>query len=193
MEEILLFEGLSSSKGGTKMLGRTCIRTKRVKSPVLGKYVTRCAAYSGDGGLAGLGALPFDIGAVKDTLLTGAVAVGGAFGVRKAGGYLMDALKIDPMSRWKMAIEVGIGLGGGFMIGKYTGKADLGAAVAVGPVVINGMELASEFLAPAGAGIAGAQAPPLGVTVEQEQLPAWTTPNPFIEQVQQQFPAWTVG
>lgn len=194
MEKVLLFEGLPQ-KGGKAMFGRSCIRYKTVQSKVLGRPVRRCAQFAGSeyAGYDGLGALPFNLEAVKDTLMTGAVAVGGAVGVRKVSPYIVDALKIDPMSKWRMGIEVGLGLGAGFLIGKYANKPDLGAAVAVGPVVINGMELAGEFLTPPqGPPVAGTTSD-LGVAVEQGQLPAWTEPSPFIQQVQERFPAWSLG
>ena len=185
------------------MFGRQCIRKKRVRSPATGKMVKRCAQYSG-GGLGSLGALPFDLEALKGTLLTGAVAVGGAVLAAKAGGFIVPMLKLDPAStmtpKWIMIIEVAIGLVAGYAVGKYAKKPDLGAAVALGPVVVNGLKVVGMFLQPASSPIAGhygapdvSASAPLGANVPGGYFPEWAYQSSYVDQVNKQVPAWAMG
>lgn len=176
---------------------KNCRRMKRVRGKN-GKYVMRCAEFSG-GNLGSLGKLPFDLDALKGTLLTGVVAVGGAVLAAKGVGYLAPMLNIQPGSMWLMVLEVAIGLVAGFAIGKYTNKADIGAAVAVGPVVVNGLKLVGMYLAPAAsspiAGHFAGNAPvntqnSLGVTVPGGYFPEWAYQNDYLTQVGKQVPAW---
>ncbi len=200
--KVLLFDGLRNprKKGGYGMFGKRCVRTKRVYSPVLGRNVQRCAQFSG-GGLGGfgqLGAFPISLDAIKDAGMTAGVAVGSAVGVRRLTDWWIRYLNLDPNTeRWARPIaEVATGVGGSYLIGKYAGKTDIAAAVMLGPMVVNGMELVGGLIAPApvaGYGYSYNQ-PSLGAVVEQDQLtPGWATGDPFLSQVQQQFPAWGMG
>lgn len=183
------------------MLGKHCVRKKRVYSPRLGRNVTRCASFSGGGlGFGSLGAFPISLDQLKDAGLTAGVAVGSAIGVRRLTEWWIKYLNLDPNTeRWVRPIaEVGTGVLGSYGIGKYTGKTDIAAAVMLGPMVINGIELASGLLAPApptaGLGYDYQNQAALGAVVEEDQLtPGWATSDPFLSQVQQQFPAWAMG
>lgn len=202
--DVLLFEGIhGKSRGGGSVFGKRCIRKKRVRSAATGKMTTRCAEFSG-GGLGSLGALPFDLEALKGTLLTGAVAVGGAVLAAKAAGFIMPMLKLDPAStmtpKWAMIMEVAIGLLAGYAVGKYAKKPDLGAAVALGPVVVNGLKTVGLFLSPASAPIAGhygapdvRASAPLGANVPGGYFPEWAYQSSYVDQVNKQVPAWSMG
>lgn len=182
------------------MLGKHCIRKRPVYSPRLGRNVQRCAQFSG-GGLGQLGAFPISLEALKDTGMTAGVAVGSAVGIRRLTDWWIGYLNLDPTTeRWLRPVaEVGTGVGGSYFIGKYTGKGDIAAAVMLGPMVINGIELLGGLLAPpppvAGDGRDYSQSQEsLGAVVEQDQLtPGWATGDPFLSQVQKQFPAWGMG
>lgn len=200
--EVLLFEGIQG--GGRSVFGKRCLRKKRVRSSATGKMVTRCAEFSG-GSLGSLGALPFDLEALKGTLLTGAVAVGGAVLAAKAGAWIAPMLKFDPTKtstpKWMMVIEVVIGLVAGYAVGKYAKQPDLGAAVALGPVVVNGLKVAGMFLQPAASSaIAGhyadqarAAAERLGAVVPGGQFPEWMYQSEYMNQIKNQVPAWAMG
>lgn len=201
--EVLLFEGINGSRGGRSVFGKRCLRTKRVRSSATGKMVTRCAEFSG-GSLGSLGALPFDLEALKGTLLTGAVAVGGAVLAAKAGAWIAPMLKFDPTKtstpKWMMVIEVVIGLVAGYAVGKYAKQPDLGAAVALGPVIVNGLKVAGMFLQPtASSAIAGhyaanaRAAEQLGAVVPAGQFPEWMYQSDYMNQVKNQVPAWAMG
>lgn len=202
VSEVLLFEGLPpfGRRGGRNLFGRTCIRRKRVYSPVLGRNVERCAQFSGGGmaGLPGLGAFPIDLSQIKDTLLTGALAVGGAAVSQKAVAYLAPMIKLDPESKYGNALEVVLGIGAGFLVGKYAGKPDLGAAIAVGPIVWNGMKMLGYFVTPPAAAapeaISGYDRG-LGVPVQPDQFPpSWMYESPYMQQVVgQQAPAFVAA
>jgi len=202
--KVLLFEGINGSRGGRSVFGRRCVRTKRVRSSATGKMVKRCAEFSG-GSLGSLGALPFDLEALKGTLLTGAVAVGGAVLAAKAGAWIAPMLKLDPTKtstpKWIMVIEVAIGLLAGYAVGKYAKQPDLGAAVGLGPLVVNGLKVAGMFLQPtASSAIAGhyadqarAAAEQLGAVVPGGQFPAWMYQSDYMNQIKNQVPAWPMG
>ena len=153
--------------------------------------------------MGSLGALPFDLEALKGTLLTGAVAVGGAVLAAKAGGWIAPMLKLDPTStatpKWIMIIEVAIGLLAGYAVGRYAKQPDLGAAVALGPVVVNGLKVVGMFLQPASSPIAGHYAAnvraseALGAVVPAGQFPEWMYQSDYMNQVKQQVPAWSMG
>jgi len=195
--EVLLFEGIPRTKGGSAVRRGRCIRKKRVRSAATGKMVERCAKFSGGGGLAGLGALPFDLQQLQNTLITGGVAVGGAVFANKSVGYLAPMIKVDPGSNWIMALEVIVGLLAGYAVGKYAKQPDLGAAVALGPVVVNGLRLVGMFLAPSG-GVAGRRpnvraSKSLGAVVPGGAFPEWMYQSPYLNQISEQVPAWSTG
>lgn len=141
-----------------------CRRKKRVYSSYFGRNVMRCASYGGSGG-AGLmgfgGKFPIDIAQVKDTLITGGVAVGGAVVSRKAAGYLIGFYdKPDDPKPWSAGtklwvtriVEVGTGLVLGVVVAKYFNQQEYGASLAVGPVVLNGFEIVIDMLEEMGDG-----------------------------------------
>lgn len=203
--EVLLFEGTHRSGGGHSVFGRRCKRRKKVRAKG-GKMVWRCAEFSG-GDLGSLGAIPFDLDQLKGTLLTGAVAVGGAVLAAKATGYIVDMIKLDPAKKstltWVMVIQVMIGLLGGYAVGKYMKKPDLGAAVALGPVVVNGLKVVGMVLQPkpASNAISGHYAggapvnttEGLGMTVPGGYFPEWAYQSQYQDQINQQVPAWAMG
>lgn len=194
--DVLLFEGIPRTKGGSAVRGSKCLRKKRVRS-ASGKMIERCAKFSGGGGLAGLGALPFDVQQLQNTLITGGVAVGGAVFANKTVGYLAPMIKVDPGSNWIMLMEVIVGLVAGYAVGKYAKQPDLGAAVALGPVIVNGLRVVGMFLAPSN-GIAGSRpnvraSRSLGAVVPGGQLPEWMFQSEYMNQINQQVPAWTTG
>lgn len=185
------------------MSGRHCIRKKRVFSSRLGRNVLRCAEFSGSGGL---GAMPIQFDQIKDTLLTGGLAIGGAVVVNKAVAYVAPYINIDPADpkheKWVAALEIITGVGAGWAVGKYGGKPEIGAAIAIGPVVVNGLKLVGWIITPAPTeALAGAGAypyqqpyrPGLGVPISQEEFPPdWISEHPAVNQAAQQYPAWAM-
>lgn len=143
-----------------------CRRKKRVYSSYFGRNVMRCASYGGGagtlGGLMGFGGkFPIDFAQVKDTLITGGVAVGGAVAARKGAAYLIGLYdNVDDPKPWKPStkiwvtrlLEVGGGLVLGVVIAKYFNQQEYGAAVAVGPVVLNGFDILMDVLEDIGDG-----------------------------------------
>ena len=198
MEEILRFDGLKL--GGKGKMG--CIRRKRVYSPALGRYIMRCAEFS-KGGIMGLGAFKIpgvNINQVKDTLITGAVAVGGAVATRKTIAYIAPMLKLDPASKWRPVIEIVTGIALGAVVGKATKKPDLGAALAIGPIVVNGLSLVSGIMS-TGVPLAGMTRPALagnrrqtlGVIHDKAAFPpGYMYDNSFLSNAQEQSPAWAM-
>lgn len=193
-EDILRFEGLKL--GGSTM---GCIRKKRVYSSALGRDVIRCAEFS-KGGL-GFGAFRIpgvDIAQIKDTLITGGVAVGGAVVTQKAVGYLAPLVNIDSTSKWLPVFEIGTGIFLGVILSKVTKKADLGAAFAIGPVVVNGLKLVSGLLQPnSGVGrmiaAQAQQAHQLGVVQDMAAFPPeGMYDRSYSEAAQAQYPAWAM-
>lgn len=200
VEKVLLFSGIPKLRGGSSVFAakKHCIRKKRVWSKAHRKYVMKCAKFSG-GSLGNMGALPFNIEALKGTLLTGAVAVGGAIVAGKAVAYLAPMIKIAGDSKWIMALEVIVGLLGGYAVARWAKQPDLGAAVALGPVIVNGLRIVGPLLTPsASAPVAGRRAPvkaseELGVTIPQGTLPEWMWQDPYLQQtVQEQNPGWAM-
>lgn len=191
-EDVLRFEGLNLGGGNT--MG--CKRKKRVYSAALGREVLRCAEYDKGGLSFGAFRIPgVNIGQIKDTLITGGVAVGGAVVTRKAVTYLAPMVNIDSTSKWMPVIEIGAGIGLGIVVSKLTGKADLGAAFAIGPVVVNGLKLVSGILAiDNGLGrirAAQAQAQALGVVQDMAAFPPGDMyDRSYSEAAQQQYPMW---
>lgn len=143
VEDILRFEGLKLGGGSTM----ACKRRKNVYSPALGRMVSRCAEFDKGGFSLGAFRIPgVDFGQIKDTLITGGVAVGGAVITGKAVAYLVPLVKIDPASKWMPLIEIATGIALGVVVSKLTKKPDLGAALAIGPVVVNGLRLVTGIL-----------------------------------------------
>jgi len=182
VEDILRFEGLKL--GGSTM---GCKRTKKVFSPALGRMVVRCAEFDKGGFSMGALRIPgVDFGQIKDTLITGGVAVGGAVMTGKVVAYIAPLVKLDPESlkpeevqrskTWLPVFEIATGIGLGILVTKLTKKPDLGAALAIGPVVVNGLKIVSGILATNNgisglrrAGLPGRQ--PLGAVIEQQAFP----------------------
>lgn len=151
-----------------------CKRRKMVWSGAMNKMVSRCAAYDTKGGLGAFAIPGVDFGQIKDTLITGGVAVGGAVLAGKTVAYLVPLVKIDPASRWLPVLEIGIGIGWGIAVSKITKKPDLGAALAIGPVVVNGLRIVSGILAANNKELSGR--PPVST---QEQLGAMQEQGAF--------------
>jgi len=106
-------------------------------------------------------------------------------------------IKVDPGSNWIMALEVIVGLLAGYAVGKYAKQPDLGAAVALGPVVVNGLRLVGMFLAPSG-GVSGRRpnvraSKSLGAVVPGGAFPEWMYQSPYLNQISEQVPAWSTG
>ncbi len=197
LEEVLLFSGIPSLGGGHSVFqGKHCTRKKRVWSKKNRKYVMRCANFSGGSkSLGSMGALPFNIEALKGTLLTGAVAVGGAIVSGKAVAYLAPMIKVTPGSKWIMAMEVMFGLLAGYAVARWAKQPDLGAALGLGPIIVNGLRIVGPLLTPTPAAVAGAPvraSQPLGVVVPGGQLPDWMWQDPYLQQAKDQNPAWAM-
>lgn len=170
-----------------------CKRKKRVYSKALGREVMRCAEY--DKGGLGLGKFRIpgvNINQIKDTLITGGVAVGGAILTSKAVNYLAPMVGIDTGSKWMPVIEIGTGIALGVGIGKVMRKPDLGAAFAIGPIVINGLRLASGIIS-TDISLASIPIPALGVVQDQAAFPPDTMyDKSYSEAAQDQYPSWAM-
>lgn len=188
-ENILRFEGLGIG-GGSKM---ACKRKKAYFSPSLGRDVMRCAEYDKGGLNLGAFSIPgVNINQIKDTFITGGVAVGGAVITGKAVTWLAPMVNIDSTSKWLPAIEIGTGIILGVVIGKVTNKPDLGAAFAIGPVVVNGLKLVTDIMAPEnGLGRIMQRQRQLGVVQDMAAFPPMNMyDKSYSEAAQQQYPAW---
>lgn len=188
MEEILRFEGLKL--GGSTM---ACKRKKRVYSKALGREVMRCAEFDKGGLGFGKFRIPgVNINQIKDTLITGGVAVGGAILTSKAVNYLAPMVGIDTGSKWMPVIEIGTGIALGVGIGKVMRKPDLGAAFAIGPVVINGLRLASGIIS-TDVTLGNVPRLPLGVVQEQAAFPpGYMYDKSYSDAAQQQYTSWAM-
>lgn len=142
--------------GGSKM-GRTCVSYRNVYSPTTGGYVRRCARFSGSG-LSGLGefgqvtTLRGTFDSVKDVLINGGIAAGGAYVADKLWGWLGGtklALKPEEQTLAIMATGVGVGL----IVAKVAKKPRIGAALAVGPVAVGFLRLLGTMLGTPTAGL----------------------------------------
>lgn len=153
--------------------------------------------------LVGLGATRLDMKQIQDIAITGGVAAGGAIVIRKGMSYLAPLVKMNPATvTWRL-IEMGGGVLVGYIIGKVAKKPEIGAAVAIGPIVFNGAEIIGKFLAPSLVpGMAGARRrysrqvtprsrPALGRTIpESEWPPKWLSSSEEMAAWAQQYPGW---
>jgi len=127
---------------------------KTVWNPAYGMYVRKkSGGRRRRRGLSGIGAFPtvtslkasFD--SVKDVLLFGSLAAGGAFVTEQVWNMVGKSLKItDPTQKALAEIATGIGLG--MIIARFTKKTQLGAAFAVGAVVKGALDLVSHYISP---------------------------------------------
>lgn len=135
---------MDDSLGGSKMpyKKRYNKATKRYSK----RRVSRKPMFMGNLG-AGEG-MKASFSAVKEVLVTGLIAAGGAVVTRK----LFDAYGTK-MGLAKNSIEeslaIGaVGIGGGIIIAKFLKKSELGAAFAIGTVVLAGMNIIGNVLKP---------------------------------------------
>jgi len=147
---------LSTKKGGnmslTQPTGKTCQRYRYYKN---GRKVSRgtpgavrrCASFG-----AGLGQGPLGVNmeALKDTLMTGAIAAGGAYFTNQIVSQIQTATGWDIGVWGRRMLTVGSGLGIAVAINKLTTRTELAYAFAIGPVVSVGLELLGESLAKGG-------------------------------------------
>lgn len=151
-----------------------CRKYANVWDPVQRKYTRKCVSrYGRSSGLSGLGSmssfgqatgLKGTLGSVKGVLITGAIAVGGAFVTERIYEKIGKELKL---SGWKADLaEMATGIAIGLLIGKFLKRPKLAAAFAIGPVVLGGMKFANRVLATT-SGLGG----PIGLTAFEPVTP----------------------
>lgn len=84
--------------------------------------------------------------AVKGVLITGLIAAGGAVVTRKLFDAYGSKLNLTKGSIEESLAIGAIGIGGGIMISKFLKKPDIGAAFAVGTLVLAGMNIIGNIL-----------------------------------------------
>lgn len=164
--------------------------------------VRRCRQRS-QGGLSGLsgltaGTLKASLKSVQGTLVTGAIAAGGAIITDEVYDKIGEQLGLTGYQRDAAKIATGIALG--IVIGKVLGKPRLAAAFAIGPIVAGGINIFNSLMTgahgTAGLGLVAVE-PPL-------QLPAYAGLESGLGTVQVgpgvpgwmyegQQPAWALG
>jgi len=133
------------SEGGIGM-ARKCVRFKEVYSPVLGKWVKRCADYEG-AGLSGLGAISDLIPPnVMNTAKTAALAAAGAVLVDRIVDYVAPKLNIVSTTS-RTILTIGVGLLAGGLAYKFTRRMDVATALAMGPITLAVYSAVSPMLA----------------------------------------------
>lgn len=155
------------------------------------------------GGLSGK--FPIDLDQIKDTFITGGVAVGGAVASRKGVAWLIGLYDSEENPKewspetkiWVTRIlEVAGGIGLGVVVAKYGGKQDIGGAIAVGPVVLNLFDIVTEVLA-GDAEVAGWYDPALAGRADPAlagmvNMQDWIPPGMFQPNVGMSGAAWTM-
>ena len=134
-EEILIFEGAKTMKH--------CVRKKRVYSERLGRHVLRCAEFA-DGDLGDMGDMGQITDEIKDTLITGAVAAGGAV-ISKAVVENIVTKQFDLSPTWEIVANVVAGFALGWGAVRVGLDANTAAALTIGPVVVGAVQLLGEL------------------------------------------------
>lgn len=137
--------------------------------PSVGRYVRRRKR----GGLAEFGqaeSMRDAFESVKDVLITGGIAAGGAIVTEKVWAMIGGKMGLKPDQEDLAIVATGIGLG--MLISKLTKKPRIGAAFAVGPVVLGLMKLFSRLVAGTTlTGLGVVQIEPPGLREQMTQLP----------------------
>jgi len=149
-EELLLLHGAIADCGCGVGYTRTRRKSKMVRrrrtytshyNRALGRYTRRShrrRSMRGLGDIGSMGAVNMRqaFNSVKDVLITGAIA---------AGGAIVSVKVLDMIDKDKTMIKAGyqrdlataaVGIGAGLIVGKFAKKPKIGAAIAIGAVVI---------------------------------------------------------
>lgn len=145
--------------GGTnKMARRRCNRWKNVYSAATGGYVRRCAGWSGTGLLGGLEMTPAlgqattlrgTFGDIKDVLMVGGIAAGGAVLTNEVFTRVAESSigqRLDLTGYKRALAEATTGIILGIVIGKFLKRPRLAANIAIGPVVVASLRLVGELM-----------------------------------------------
>jgi len=81
---------------------------------------------------------------VKGVLMTGAIAVSGAVITDKVFNLIAKNWAVTGWKRYLGEAATGIALG--IVVGKFLKRPQLGAAIAIGPVVVSGLKAAAELM-----------------------------------------------
>ena len=146
-------------EGGSDMAGRRgpCRRWKNVYSSTTGGTVRRCASFGGGGILGSLGGTPAlgsanslkaTFGDVKDVAVTAAIGAGGAILTDIVFDQLVKNIEaLDGLEGYTRALaEAGTGIAIGIIVGKFLKRPQLGAKLAMGPVILAALRIAGELL-----------------------------------------------
>ena len=163
-------------------MAKRCVRFKKVWSPYTGDLVKRCAQWSGGGSslggiFGGLGqteTLRETMASVKDVVIDGGLAAGGAVLTDKLFSYVADKLNLEGYPKHLAEAAVGIALGIG--VGKVLKKPRMGAIIGVGPVVLAALRIIGEAMQTGP--FAGAY---LGSTTVRRPLGSMITVDPYKE------------
>lgn len=176
-------------------MGKTCRSWKNVYSPQTGGMVRRCRSWS-TGGLGSLGDLPGlgqattltgTMKSVQGVLMTGAIAAGGAILTDRVFSMVADKLNLSGYTQYLAEAATGVALG--IVIGKVTKKPKLGAAVAIGPVVLAALKILAETMK---LGPFAGVSYPMGLTTIDPYRPELQGANLGRMQVGAGVPPWMV-
>lgn len=131
--------------------GNACVEWKNVYSEATGGYVRRCSRMAarksrslGDIALGSPGSLRGTMGDVKGVLMTGAIAVTGAVVTDKLFNMIARNWAVAGWKRYLGEAATGIALG--ILVGKFLKRPRLGAALAIGPIVVAGLKATAELM-----------------------------------------------
>lgn len=121
--------------------------TRRTRKVCVARY--RSSGSAGVGGLAGFGqagSLKATFGSIKDVLIMGTIAAGGAIVTEKVYNTVAGRLELAGYQRDLAKIATGVALG--IIISKVLKKPRLGAAFAIGPIVAGAINIFQELMGP---------------------------------------------
>lgn len=164
IDELLLFHGAKRT-GGKKMATGRCASYKTVWDPDEMSYRKKCRRKKSSG-LGGFGAVGFQKGlkasfaSVKDVFLTGGIAAGGAIVTDRLFDIVQEKVKLEGYQASVAKAATGVALG--LVIGKLFRKPRIGAAFAIGPIVLVALEIIHEITGEtAGLGLMTMSRPPV--------------------------------
>jgi len=161
IDELLLFHGLKQT-GGRKMAGR-CVSYATRWDPKTMSYKRKCIRRSGPNvgqlGAFGVGrGLKSSLAGVKDVFITGGIAAGGAVVTDRV--FEMIQARLELAGYVATAAKAATGIALGLTIAKVLKKPRIGAAFAIGPIVVAALDIIHEITGTAGLGMMTVTRPP---------------------------------
>ena len=145
------------------MAGR-CVSYTTRWDPKTMTYKRRCRRRVGTAGVGQLGAfgvgrgLKSSLAGVKDVFITGGIAAGGAVVTDRV--FEMIQARLELAGYLATAAKAATGIALGLTIAKVLKKPRIGAAFAIGPIVVAALDIIHELTATAGLGMMAVSRPP---------------------------------